>query len=76
MAAILITILIKPSIAFIINAAIAVLLGVMTNGQFGVVAALFSGMLAIYMSNKSQQRVPGLDRDAYKCQQYVNDNGI
>ncbi|NLX71351.1 MAG: HDIG domain-containing protein [Clostridiales bacterium] len=57
MAAILITILIKPSIAFIINAAIAVLLGVMTNGQFGVVvAALFSGMLAIYMSNKSQQR--------------------
>jgi membrane-associated HD superfamily phosphohydrolase len=56
-AAILLTVLVRPSVAFIVNIAIAVLLGLMTNGQFGVsTAVLFSGMLGIYMSKKSQQR--------------------
>lgn len=56
-AAVLLTILIRPSVAFIINVALGVLLGVMTQGQFGVTTAvLFSGTLGIYMSNKSQQR--------------------
>jgi hypothetical protein len=57
MSALLLTVLIKPRIAFFVNVLLAVLVGIMTRGQLGVVVAgLLGGMTGIFIAHRSQQR--------------------
>ncbi|MCM8899824.1 HDIG domain-containing protein [Caldicoprobacter algeriensis] len=57
MSALLLTVLIKPRIAFFVNVLLAVLVGIMTRGQLGVVVAgLLGGMTGIFIAHWSQQR--------------------
>ncbi|MBM7581831.1 putative nucleotidyltransferase with HDIG domain [Caldicoprobacter guelmensis] len=57
LSALLLTVLVKPRIAFFVNVLIAVLVGIMTRGHLGVViAGLLGGMTGIYIAHRSQQR--------------------
>lgn len=57
LAALLLTVLMKPRVAFFVNAILAILVGIMTRGQSGVmVAGLLGGMMGIFIAHRSQQR--------------------
>lgn len=57
LAALLLTVLIKPRIAFFVNVMLAILVGVMTRGQSGVmVSGLLGGMIGIFIAHRSQHR--------------------
>jgi len=57
LAALLLTVLMKPRIAFFVNVILSILVGIMTRGQAGVmVAGLLGGMMGIFIAHRSQQR--------------------
>jgi putative nucleotidyltransferase with HDIG domain len=57
MCGLLLAILIKPRVAFIINIALAVLMGVMMRGHSGIIiTTLLGSMIGIYLASKPQQR--------------------
>lgn len=57
LSAMLLTVLMKPRIAFFVNVLLAILVGIMTRGQSGVmVAGLLGGMTGIFIAHRSQHR--------------------
>ncbi len=57
LAALLLTVLMKPKIAFFVNVLLAILVGIMTRGQSGVmVTGLLGGMTGIFIAHRSQHR--------------------